>query len=185
MDLCVEKPRLEAMTTTISPSVIIETPQEKLAAALDSHQPKRLLTVSLNPVPVAEHWCRDHDCELIRIQEPDPFPLLERIERVDMAIIADQLEYMTPRDGEALIGLLRNLHTDSLIAVYQPHLAPERLRWPRNGFLALGCREAGHFVQDGRALDIYGYDLSDYNFQRTWNNPQFWANPENWGRYWW
>ncbi|MCU5784177.1 MULTISPECIES: DUF6231 family protein [Alloalcanivorax] len=172
------------MMTSIAASAI-RTPQEKLAAILDSHQPRRLLTVSLNPVPVAEHWCDDHDCELIRIQEQNPFDALDHIDRVDMAIVADQLEYMSQRDGESLIGLLRNLHTDSLVAVYQPHLAPEKLRWPSNGFLALGCREEGHFAHDQRELLLYSYDLDSYNFKRAWNNPRFWANPENWGKYWW
>lgn len=173
------------MNTAISSSAPIQTPQEKLAAILDNHRPKSLLTVSLNPVPVAEHWCKDHGCRLIHIQEQAPFDQLKQIGRVDMAIIADQLEYMNQRDGEALLGLLRNLHTDSLVAVYQPLLAPQKLRWPHNGFLALGCREQGHFAQDGRELNFYSYELGDYNFHRSWNNPRFWANPENWGQYWW
>lgn len=162
-----------------------ESPQERLAAILDSHRPRSVLAVSLNPIPVVSQWCKDHDCELIEIQSPTPFDALEAIERVDMAVVADQLEYMTHRDGEALMGLLRNLHTDSVVAVYQPTLAPQTLRWPSNGFLALGCREQGHFSQEGRTLDIYSYDLDNYNFERSWNNSRFWANPENWGKYWW
>ncbi|MEE3319894.1 MAG: DUF6231 family protein [Pseudomonadota bacterium] len=162
-----------------------ESPQERLAAILDSHQPRSVLAVSLNPIPVVSQWCKDHDCKLHEIQSPTPFAALEEIERVDMAIVADQLEYMTHRDGEALMGLLRNLHTDSVVAVYQPKLAPQTLRWPSNGFLALGCREQGHFSHDGRSLDIYSYDLDNYNFERSWNNSRFWANPENWGKYWW
>ena len=90
------------MNTAIA-SKAIETPQEKLAAILDSHQPRSLLTVSLNPVPVAQHWCDDHDCELISIQELDPFKQLEAVRRVDMAVVADQLEYMNQKDGEALL----------------------------------------------------------------------------------
>ncbi|MGB2336215.1 MAG: DUF6231 family protein, partial [Alcanivorax sp.] len=43
----------------------------------------------------------------------------------------------------------------------------------------------GHFAEDGRELNIYSYDLDNYNFERKWNNPRFWANPENWGKYWW
>ncbi|WP_237738824.1 DUF6231 family protein [Alcanivorax hongdengensis] len=162
-----------------------DSPQERLAAILDSHQPRSVLAISLNPIPVVEHWCKDHDCTLTTIAEQDPFKALNQVERVDMAVIADQLEYMSHRDGEALLGLLRNLHTDSLVAVYQPQLAPQRLRWPSNGFLALGCREQGHFAENGRSLDMYSYDLDNYNFERSWNNPRFWANPENWGKYWW
>ena len=162
-----------------------ESPQERLAAILDSHQPSSILTVSLNPIPVVAQWCKDHNCTLVEIQEQNPFPALDDINRVDIAIVADQLEYMPQHDGEALMGLLRNLHTNSMVAVYQPTLAPQKLRWPANGFLALGCREQGHFAEDGRELNIYSYDLDNYNFERKWNNPRFWANPENWGKYWW
>lgn len=31
----------------------------------------------------------------------------------------------------------------------------------------------------------YHYDISRYNFKRSWNNPKFWANPENFNRYRW
>ena len=63
-----------------------ETPQERLAAILDSHQPRSIVSVSLNPIPVVSQWCKDHDCELIEIQEQNPFKALEDIQRIDMAI---------------------------------------------------------------------------------------------------
>lgn len=171
--------------STATATALTDSPQSLLAGLLDSHQPRSLLTVSLNPIPVVAQWCEDHDCELITIAEPSPFNLLETIQRVDLAVVADQLEYMSHAEGESLLGLLRNLHTDSLVVVYQQTLAPERLRWPANGFFALGCRHEGTFTQDDRSLDMFSYDLDSYNFKRQWNNPRFWANPENWGKYWW
>ncbi len=160
-----------------------ESPQERLAAILDSHQPTSILTVSLNPIPVVAQWCKDHNCTLVEIQEQNPFPALDDINRVDIAIVADQLEYMPQHDGEALMGLLRNLHTDSMVAVYQPTLAPQKFRLPANGLLALGRREPGHFAEDGRGLNIYRYDLTNYNFERQRTHHPSRANPENCANY--
>ena len=161
------------------------TPQTALAALLDSERPASLLLISLNPVPVVEDWCRQHGASLHILAETDPLPSLAGLPRVDLAIIADQLEYMDRDRGARLIGLLRNLYTERLLVLYQAQLAPERLRWPRNGFLALGLKRDAVFRQQEREMVLYSYELARYNFTRSWNNPRFWANPENWGKYWW
>ena len=163
-----------------------ESPQSRLAAILDSHQPRNLLAVSQNPVPVLEQWSEDHDCSLTTIMDNDPLSRMRELGRFDMAVVADQLEYMNHHLGEELLGRLRNLHTESLVVVYQPQLAPARLRWHHNEFLGMGMRRDRTFVNDeGREMVLYTYELATYNFVRKWNNPQFWANPENWGKYWW
>ncbi len=169
---------------TAAKSASTQSPQEHLAAILDSHQPSHLLSVSEQPVPLLEHWCADHDCALTEVQEVDPLPELKKLGRFDMAIVAEQLEYMNHHAAEELIGRLRNLHTESLVVVYQPQLAPEQLRWSRTDFLGMGLRHEASFENEGRRMILYSYELASYNFVRTWNNPRFWANPEMWG-YWW
>ena len=71
---------------------------------------------------------------------------------------------------------MRNLHTDSVVAVYQPALA-RKATLASSSFLALAA-DAGHFAQDSRSLDIYSYDLDDYNFQRNLETFGYQANPE-------
>ena len=161
------------------------TPQSTLAAILDSHRPTSLLVISLNPIPQLEDWCRHHGATLHSISESDPEPRLQGLPRVDMAIVADQLEYMTREAGARLIGLLRNLYTERVVVLYQEKLAPERLRWSRNAFLAMGLRREAVFRQQEREMALYSYELARYNFTRAWNNSRFWANPENCGKYWW
>jgi hypothetical protein len=178
------------MSEAIAPTEHAVTPQQTLAAILDSQKPSSLLVISLNPVTQLQDWANEHDCTLHLIHDADPLPALAQLQRVDMAIVADQLEYMTREAGAELVGLLRNLHTERLVLLYQSGLAPERLRWSRNQFLAMGLRRdyqfhQNQFHQDGREMSLYSYELSRYNFSRAWNNPRFWANPENWGRYWW
>ncbi|PKM21755.1 MAG: hypothetical protein CVV10_07765 [Gammaproteobacteria bacterium HGW-Gammaproteobacteria-14] len=173
------------MSEAIAPTEHAVTPQQTLAAILDSQKPSSLLVISLNPVAQLQDWANQHHCTLHRIHDADPLPALAQLQRVDMAIVADQLEYMTREAGAELVGLLRNLHTERLVLLYQSGLAPERLRWNRNQFLAMGLRRDVQFQQDGREMSLYSYELSRYNFSRAWNNSRFWANPENWGKYWW
>ena len=166
-------------------ALVADSPQRHLAAILDGQQPARLLTLSLNPMPVVDQWCKDHGTHLTRLEEPDPFDSLARHGRFDLAIVADQLEYMTRDSGTELLGLLRNLHTNAMVVLYQPQHAPDALRWPRNDFLGMGLRREADFEDGERSMTLYSYELDTYNFRRAWNNPQYWANPENWGRYWW
>ncbi len=168
------------------PAQTDNSPQARLAGILDSHQPESILSVSQNPVPLLEHWCEDHNCTLTQIVDTDPLPRLKGLGRFGIAVVADQLEYMNHQQGEELIGRLRNLHTESLVVLYQGQLAPQRLRWQRNEFLGMGLRHDSRFTsEEGREMNLYTYELATYNFVRTWNNPRFWANPENWGKYWW
>lgn len=172
-------------TSDIDAAAAGSTPQTALAAILDKVRPASLLLVSLNPVSQIEQWCAQHNCQLHVIAESEPQQLLNDVGRVDLAIIADQLEYMTREAGAELIGLLRNLHTERLVVLYQELLAPQRLRWPENSFLGMGLRRDAIFRQSDRKMTLYSYELARYNFTREWNNPRLWANPENWGKYWW
>ena len=173
------------MNQPTAPAATTATPQSALAAILDSVQPSSLLLVSLNPVAQIEDWCRHHGASLQTISESDPLSNLSTLNRVDLAIVADQLEYMTREAGAQLIGLLRNLHTERVVVLYQEQLAPQRLRWTANSFLAMGMRRDALFRQGDRQMALYSYDLARYNFSREWNKTRFWANPENWGKYWW
>lgn len=162
-----------------------DSPQSRLAAILDGIKPDSLLSVSTNPIPLLEHWADDHPCEVSAVQDPDPLHLLAKHGRFDLAVVADQLEYMNHHAGEELLGRLRNLHTDRMLVLYQPTLAPKNLRWSSNDFLGMGLRRDSHFVSGDREMTLYSYELATYNFVREWNNAKFWANPENWGKYWW
>ena len=173
------------MSTTDTAVPVTDSPQQHLAAMLDGHQPASLLTISLNPVPLAEEWSRAHGVQLTQISEQDPVTALDHQARYDLVLVADQLEYMERHRGEELLGLLRNLHTQSMVVMYREDLAPARLRWQRNDFLGMGLQRAAAFTQNERSMALYSYDLATYNFKRSWNNPRFWANPENWGKYWW
>ena len=173
------------MSSATAPVAAATTAPQMLASILDSQAPASLLLISQNPPPAIRQWCDHQDCQLTEICDPDPAHLLQDRGRFDMVIVADQLEYMNHQAAEALLGLVRNLHTSAMVVVYQPSHAPSRLQWSRNDFMAMGMRQEGVFPGGEDTLAIYSYDLDHYNFTREWNNPRFWANPENWGKYWW
>jgi len=168
-----------------SPVATATTPQQQLASVLDSLQPDSLLILSMNPIPALESWCSEHDCALTWIAELDPLVPLAQTARFDLVIIADQLEYMHRHSGEELLGLVRHLHSNTMLVLYQPALAPQKLRWQLSDFLGMGMRRQQQFSDGERSMSLYTYELDTYNFTRSWNNSRFWANPENWGKYWW
>jgi uncharacterized protein DUF6231 len=161
------------------------SPHQHLAALLDSQMPKSLLSVSMNPIPLLKQWCDAHNCALTEIAELDPFGQLANTQRFDLVVVADQLEYMSRHHGEELLGLVRNLHSNAMLVLYQPAIAPNKLRWALSDFLGMGLRRQATFNDNSRQMSLYSYDLDNYNFTRSWNNARFWANPENWGKYWW
>lgn len=168
-----------------SPAATASTPQQQLVAYFDGLQPDSLLLISMNPVPALEQWCTENDCALTHIAELDPIALLAQTARFDLVVIADQLEYMTRHGGEELLGLVRHLHSNTMLVLYQPTLAPQKLRWQLADFLGMGMRRQQQFRDSERNMSLYSYELDNYNFKRSWNNSRFWANPENWGKYWW
>ncbi|MDF1782491.1 MAG: DUF6231 family protein [Alcanivoracaceae bacterium] len=161
------------------------TPHQHLAAMLDSQMPTSMLVVSMNAIPLLESWCKEHNCQLTTISELNPFPLLADTRRFDLVVVADQLEYMNRHSGEELLGLVRNLHSNAMVVLYQAALAPQKLRWKLSDFLGMGMRRQGNFRDGDREMSLFSYELDTYNFTRSWNNSRFWANPENWGKYWW
>lgn len=161
------------------------SPHQQLAALLDSQQPSSLLAISMNPIPLLKQWCEEHACALTEIAELNPFSQLAGTRRFDLVVIADQLEYMNRHSGVELLGLVRNLHSNAMLVLYQPAIAPHKLRWALADFLSMGMKRQALFSGNGRQMDLYSYELDSYNFTRSWNNSRFWANPENWDKYWW
>lgn len=169
----------------MAPVADADSPQQLLAAVLDSQRPTSLLLVCTQPLPALTQWCAAHNCTLTAIADCDPLPALDDLGRFDLALVAEQLELMNRHAGEELLGRLRNLHSDVVAVLYQPQHAPEHLRWSRRDFIAMGLRLTGRCARDDHEAVLHTYQLAHYNFARHWNNPRYWANPENWGKYWW
>lgn len=172
----------------------MNSPQLDIERLLRERQPASLLLLSPdNSRPDNNHSDNDRDnrwrvlCQSYCQQLLTPAYAavegggLDGIGHVDLALVVGLIERLDKPDAIALLGRLRNLHTDLLYV-----LVGDDPRWTLADWLALGLQRAGEFTDsDGSRLTLYRYDLGNYNRTRSWNNPKHWANPENWGRFRW
>lgn len=165
------------MTATLSS----RTPQQALAALLDHYTPARLLMVSTSEIPAVQAFKAAHpDCELTQspagsLQEPVSH------QRYDLAILADCLEHLSVREGQQLLGGIRNLNASRLAVLVD--LAASQ--WQPRDFYALAMQQSERFQRDQQTLTLFTYDLHDYKQVPDWLNARFWAHPELFGKYWW
>jgi hypothetical protein len=156
-------------------------PCQALAAILENCDPKALVAVGALGNRLAAHWRAQHgDCQITCVAAEDVHSVLKLDQTQDLALVTDSLEHLSRRQGQLLLGQLRNYGTRQ-IAV----LVDDASGWTLTDFLGLGFRRQARFDQGDQALSLYTYNIDSYNHRREWNNPRFWANPEMWGKSWW
>ena len=155
--------------------------EQALAAIIDSCQPSTIVALGDTAQQMAQRWSEHHECEVTRVSADDTEGALSLSGVQDLGLVSDTLERVSFRQGQILIGQLRNYGTRQ-IAV----LVRDQSGWSLNDFIALGFkREARLEADGGEPLTLYTYNISSYNHQRPWNNPRFWANPHMWGKARW
>ena len=155
-------------------------PRSAIAQLLDELRPRSVLLLSPDPEGEWRRWCEQHSGVAPTALTAEPLIKLQSLGRFDLALVIGLLEGVDRREGEQIIGRLRNYHTDHLFV-----LVGDDPRWAANDWFGLALQRADQFDVAGQHLTLYGYDLASYNRTRSWNNPKYWANPENWGKYWW
>jgi hypothetical protein len=103
---------------------------------------------------------------------------LATLGRFDFALVSGLLEQLDAPDAEAVLGRLKNLHTDRFVLLADP----ARACLGHDALLALALAPFEH-LDDGRVAWLY--DIDRYNPERPWNNPEDCANPENFERFRW
>ena len=166
------------MTT---PAFSTRTPQQALAALLDSYAPQRVLVVGASQFPALEAYKQAHPDVHVTQAMPGALPADVAAQRFDLALAVDCLEHLSKRDGLELLGGIRNLNA-SRIAVLADLTACD---WKETDFFALALQNNERFQRDEQILTLFTYDLREYKQVPDWLNARFWANPENFGKYWW
>ncbi|GGM07337.1 DUF6231 family protein [Pseudomonas asuensis] len=165
------------MTETLSS----RTPQQALAALLDHYTPSRLLVVSASEMPAVQAFKTAHpECELTQAPTGSLQGSVSN-QRYDLAILADCLEHLPLREGQQLLGGIRNLNASRLAVLVD--LAASQ--WQSKDFYALAMQQSERFQRDQQILTLFTYDLHDYKQVPDWLNARFWAHPERFGKYWW
>jgi hypothetical protein len=146
--------------------------QACVAALLERYAPASLLVIG-NP-PIAP----ETDAKVTRVAATAAPAELATLGRFDFALVSALLEQLGAPDASAVLGRLKNLHTDRFVLLADP----ARACLGHDELLALALAPCEHLA-DGRVAWLY--DLDRYNPERPWNNPDDWANPENFERFRW
>ena len=164
-----------------TPAFSTRTPQQALAALLDSYAPQRVLVVGASQFPALEAYKQAHPDVHVTQAMPGALPADVAAQRFDLALAVDCLEHLSKREGLELLGGIRNLNA-SRIAVLADLTACD---WKETDFFALALQNNERFQRDEQILTLFTYDLREYKQVPDWLNARFWANPENFGKYWW
>lgn len=148
------------------------TARDCLASLVADHAPASLLAIGDPPV------ASETEAEVTRVAVGDAADALAKLGRFDLAIVSDLVEQLDAPAAEAVLGRLKNLHTDRFVLLADP----ARSCLGHDALLALALAPFEH-LEDG--LVAWRYDIDRYNPERRWNNPEDWANPENFERFRW
>lgn len=139
-----------------------------------------LLFCSAKLPEVIENFCNAHGIELSFSESPNS---VDTGKRYHLAIISDFFD-ATPKNQQIqFICSLRNLNTDRILianSVQSLNTDSPSLK----DYIGMGFNQV-ESAEDTKTAIAFQYNLSTYNFKRSWNNPKFWANPENWQKYRW
>jgi hypothetical protein len=145
---------------------------DRISALLARHRPASLLIIGEPPPLPAEAPAATHIAVESAARE------LEGLGRFDFAILGEVAERLPADETAALLGRLKNLHTDRFLLLVNP----ARSSLDRDALLGLALLPLEAAADDRQA---WLYDLDRYNPEREWNNPADWAHPENFDRFRW
>ena len=146
--------------------------QDCIAGLLDAYAPATLLVIGdppTAPATAALLSCVAATAALVQ---------LDTLGRFDFAVVSELVEQLDARDAEAVLGRLKNLHTDRFLLLADP----ARSCLDHDALLALALAPYRQ-LEDGRVA--WRYDIDGYNPERSWNNPDDWANPQNFDKFRW
>ena len=148
------------------------SPHDCIAHLLDAYRPASLLVIGAAPVPPGGH------AGAVQIPAEDAAARMQNLGRFDLAIVSGLVEERTAQDAAAVLGRLKNLHTNRFLLLADP----ARSVLDHDALLALALAPYER-LDDGRTA--WRYDIDRYNPERPWNNAEDWANPQNFERLRW
>lgn len=158
---------------------------------LNECQPDSLLVIGDGADAAVDRYLEqkkllNKECRVQRLQPP--LESSSAVDRWDMGIVSETLEYLDKPEAFRLLARLRDLYTARFCAAVRIGEGWPALhsRWSRNDFLAVGMHLVNSY-DDGadRKLHLYKYDIATYKPAPRWLNPDNWANPELWDKYRW
>lgn len=158
-----------------------QTPQQAIAALLHEQQPARLLVLSASGFPALDAFMDAYPDTALGLAGPGRLPAELAGRRFDLALVVDCLEHLSLREGQELLGGVRNLNSGRLAVLADLQASP----WKETDFYALALQKMATFARDEQTLGLFTYDVRQYKQAPDWLNARFWANPQHFGKYWW
>lgn len=159
-------------------------PSRPLNDLLEQYRPGRLLVIGRGAQGLVSEYLRRHpECETT-VLDPAAAPSAQ-LGRFEMAVVSHVLEYFDRDTAQHLIARLRDVHAQRLIIALSTDDSVEASGLGKNDMLALGLVQVGTYENDGRAVNLYGFDIDTYKTTPDWLNADYWANPELFDKCWW
>ena len=120
-------------------------------------------------------------CRLTHIQN-DILSHLKTLERFDLGVVANTLEYLNRKTAGMVLARLRDINTRRFVVLVPIGNAWEghRSHWETADLLGYGMTLMARYRVDNKPLHLYHYALESYKTTPDWLNSKHWAHPEHW-----
>ncbi len=159
---------------------MFKTHHKDLITLLEVARPASILLVDPNPegLPVQAIPPNSQVTHLTG----DLLKQLRTLERFDLGIVANTLEYRDRKTAGILLARLRDLHTRRFVALVPigPGWEEHTSHWEIADFFGYGMTLMAQYQIDGKPLHLYHYAIESYKTTPEWFNSRYWAHPERW-----
>lgn len=151
-----------------------------LKTLLEVARPSSLLLIDPNPDALPPEGLPE-GCRVTRIAG-EVLEQLRTLERCDLGVVANTLEYLDHRTAGQILARLRDVNTRRFVALVPIGDAWEdqKSHWQPSDLLGYGMTIMARYKVDGKPLHLYHYSIASYKSTPEWFNAQHWAHPENW-----
>jgi len=156
--------------------------EQKLPALVDQCAPRRLVAIGPLAARLVERGL-PVDTKLHTLPTREAVAALGDLGHQDMAIVAGDLERLSPKASAQLIARLRDIYAAWVIVVVDRDEPPAG--WTRREMIGFGFSLLGDAVQESTPVHVYEFDVGTYKPTPDWLNSRYWANPELWDKYRW
>ncbi|MBA1147173.1 hypothetical protein H0Z60_08870 [Ectothiorhodospiraceae bacterium WFHF3C12] len=156
--------------------------EEKIPALVSQAGPRRLLAVGSLARDLVAPGIADAT-ELTTIPAAGAEKALAEKGHQDMAVIAGELNELTPHGAAQMLSQLRDLYAAWVIVVTDRDAPPAGLT--RKDLVGLGFSLLGDAMHGDNPVHVYEFDMATYKTTPDWLNSRYWANPELWDKYRW
>ena len=150
--------------------------QQALLTRIAQQRPARLLWLGQISAD-AQAWLAKAlpECQLTQSET------LPEAQRFDLCVIDGPLETLPRKEGQALIGQVRNLFSSQLLIALRPNVQ----QWQETDLYAQAVQLDERLVEDEQPACLASFNLLAYKPAPDWLNARFWANPEMFDKFRW